>query len=481
MNGCGQTGTIRRWDMFELSLNGPDYGNPFMDVSLRAVYKIGNREVMADGFYDGDGIYKLRFMPDTLGKWNYVTISDCPKLDGLRGEINCIEPLKGNHGPIRVKNTFHFAYEDGAAYLPFGTTCYAWNHQGDKLKEETLKTLKTMPFNKMRMCVFPKHYDYNHNEPVFHAFEGNIELGWDFSRFNPDFFKHLEKRISDLLEMGIEADLIIFHPYDRWGYAAMDADTDDRYLRYLVARLAAFRNIWWSLANEYDLMETKTMSDWDRYFRIVQEYDHVGHLRSIHNCRGFYDHGKPWVTHSSIQHSEMQKVTEWRDLYKKPVVVDECCYEGNISHDWGNITAQEMVHRFWEGSLRGGYVGHEETYMHPQEILWWSKGGVLHGQSPERIGFLKRIMEEGPEVGFAPLDFRWDVACGGIVGEYYLMYFGIRQPSFRIFDLPLENKFKIEVIDTWNMTITSVEGEFSGKCKVDLTGKPYMALRIQKI
>ena len=30
------------------------------------------------------------------------------------------------------------------------------------------------------------------------------------------------------------------------------AAVDDRYLRYVVARLAAYRNVWWSLANEYD-------------------------------------------------------------------------------------------------------------------------------------------------------------------------------------------------------------------------------------
>ena len=37
----------------------------------------------------------------------------------------------------------------------------------------------------------------------------------------------------------IEADLILFHPYDRWGYATMPAEADDRYLRYVIARLCA--------------------------------------------------------------------------------------------------------------------------------------------------------------------------------------------------------------------------------------------------
>ena len=47
---------------------------------------------------------------------------------------------------------------------------------------------------------------------------------------------------------------------------------------------------------------------------------------------------------------------EWRQRYKKPVVLDEICYEGNIEHGWGNISGQELVRRFWEAACRGGYV-----------------------------------------------------------------------------------------------------------------------------
>ena len=53
----------------------------------------------------------------------------------------------------------------------------------------------------------------------------------------------------------------------------LDAATDDRYVRYVVARLAAFRNVWWSMANEWDLARSKTMADWDRYFRIAPTFE----------------------------------------------------------------------------------------------------------------------------------------------------------------------------------------------------------------
>jgi hypothetical protein len=154
--------------------------------------------------------------------------------------------------------------------------------------------------------------------------------------------------------------------------------------------------VWWSLANEYDFVESKGEADWDRLFRLVQACDPYAHPRSIHNCRAFYDYAKPWVTHDSIQHSDLARVTEWRQTYARPFVVDECCYEGNFDRAWGNITEQEMSHRFWEGTVRGGWVGHGETYLHPDDVLWWSKGGELHGESPARIRFLRTILEEAP-------------------------------------------------------------------------------------
>ncbi|MCX7658884.1 MAG: DUF5060 domain-containing protein, partial [Oscillospiraceae bacterium] len=127
-------------------------------------------------------------MPDTQGVWVFSTSSNCSELNNVEGEFICTEASDENHGPVRVNNTYHFAYEDGVPYYPIGTTCYVWNHQGDDLEEQTLKTLAEAPFNKMRMCVFPKHYDYNLNEPERYPFEGSIQNGWDFERFNPEFF-----------------------------------------------------------------------------------------------------------------------------------------------------------------------------------------------------------------------------------------------------------------------------------------------------
>ncbi len=472
--------TIEKYTVFEVVLKGPAAGNPFKDVQLSAEFSFMNRTVYCEGFYDGNGIYRIRFMPDEAGAWSYVTTSNIKELDLRKGSFTCTSASAGNHGPVKVRNTFDFGYSDGTPFYPVGTTCYAWVHQPDELVQQTLTTLAGTKFNKIRMTVMPKNYDvYINNEPPFYPFERTKELEWDFSRPDPVFFRNFEKRILELQKLGIEADVILFHPYDygKWNLDKMNQEQAVFYLRYLIARIAAFRNVWWSMANEYDVMN-RSDEEWERYFRIIQAFDPYSHLCSIHNGMAWYNHSKPWITHLSIQTAYLQDIQDWRKLYRKPVIIDECVYEGNIPNDWGNLTPEEMVNRFWISWCRGAYCTHGETYIHPQNILWWSKGGKLYGKSPDRIAFLYKIMTETPENGVYPFHNLWNKETYLIKkDEFYLFYYGNSQQAKARIHLPDKVGFRLEVIDAWNMTVTPVEGVYSGLTEIGLPGTPYVAVR----
>ena len=260
---------------------------------------------------------------------------------------------------------------------------------------------------------------------------------------------------------------------------------DDRYVRYLVRRLSALPNVWWSMANEYDLLFAKTLDDWERMAAIVTAEDPVGHLNSIHNCFGFYDYSKPWITHASVQRIDVYRTAEntdsWRREWGKPVVIDECAYEGDIDQGWGNITGEEMTRRFWEGAVRGGYVGHGETYLNDREELWWSKGGELVGTSPDRIGFLRRIIAESPTGVLDPQPGDWDTPWGGVEGRYLIAYFGFNRPSYRDLALDPATAWAVDVVDTWNMTVERVPGVRRGSFRVDLPARQYMAIRLTAV
>ncbi len=107
-------------------------------------------------------------------------------------------------------------------------------------------------------------------------------------------------------------------------------------------------------------------------------------------------------------------------------------------------------------------------------------------------------MEAGPADGVDPIDIWEDARVAGKPGEYYLLYFGKDKPSDWMFELPKPGlqagmAMHVDILDTWNMTITPVPDLFkmvpSGKyrfraendAKIKLPGLQYMALRIMRV
>ena len=389
---------VQRWDLFELQLDGPRDGNPFLDVQFSAEFRQQHRTVTVDGFYDGGGVYKVRFSPDAEGEWTYVTHSNRRELDGKTGAFLCVAPsrrkprpgLRAQHLPLRLRRRH--------AVLPVRHHLLRLDASGRRAGGADPRHAAHAPFNKMRMCVFPKWYAYNQDEPPVYPFPRSAQGENDYTRFDPEFFRHLETRIGQLQALGIEADLILFHPYDHWGYALMPPEADDRYLRYVVARLAAYRNVWWSVANEWDFVKGKTLADWDRYFRIVQESDPYRHLRSIHHNGVMYDHAKPWVTHASIQGDDSRGLPSG-DHLSQAGRLRRVQVRGQHSQALGQylragddapLLAGHDVRR-----LRRPRRDLSRPARHPVVV----QGRRAARREPARIAFLRGIVEAGPAEG----------------------------------------------------------------------------------
>ena len=476
---------IHQYDMFETHLSSHFDGNPF-DIDLEVEMQSPNGSVKRiHGFYDGEERFAFRFMPEQLGKHSYRTRCSLASLNDKQGFFHCIPARANKHGKVIVKDKYWFAYRDGSNYFEAGTTCYAWIHQNEDIQNRTLETLSRAYFNKIRMCIFPKWYEYNHTQPLHYPFVGNVTEGFDYDVLNVDFFKHLDECVMKLGELNIQADIILFHPYDhdKWKFNGMRFDQDKRYLRYVCARLSSHHNVWFSLANEYDLIRfgyKRNKHSWNKLLSIVNHFNVHDHLMSIHQLNKMFDHRNKMITHCSIQRTEMYLTAElgdsWRKQFGKPVVIDECVYEGNINAWWGGISALELVRRFWEATARGCYLGHGETLLNDSEFLWWSHGGQLYGQSAERIRFLKEIMEETPNIHFSSESGRYHLARGLADRDTQLIYLGNNQPSnFKVL-LAQGVKYQIQVIDTWTMQRTFLPDLYEQECWVQLPSRPYMAI-----
>lgn len=288
---------VPRWEIHEFSVKGKArVVNPFRDAALVGEFISPSKKTNAiDGFYDGDDTWRLRFAPDEEGEWSYLLRGEGVEVL-RRGRLRCIPRLRDRHGFIRIhpENPYAFAHADGTPFFPMGDTCYGLYDDSPitpELRAEYLKTRRTQRFNFVRMSV-------GHSES--RAATNSAWWAWggtssqpDLDRLNPVFFRGLDELFRDLRSRGMNVELILLNFYRR-PFTDTNAWTPARerlWLRYVVARYAAFDNIFlWTLANEYEThpdgkyrLDFPGDVDWAKATaRFVKENDPYRHLVTVH-------------------------------------------------------------------------------------------------------------------------------------------------------------------------------------------------------
>jgi len=491
---------VARWDVGEITLSSDlVHANPVHDVTLSAEFRSPSGKMFRpEGFFDGGHVWKIRIMPGEEGRWTFRTVSNDAELSGKSGSFTVSTPRDGDHGPVRVAGIYHFAHADGTPYFLLGTTQYGGLIGGAQERSRMLGRLQHTAFNKARFMLLGGNFFGGGDTPK--PFEAGSDGRMDLSRPNPAYFREVEKGLRGLQAQNVQADLILFIPYAEalgpGNISDMGPEADEAYLRYAVARLAAFGNVWWTIANEFDLF--KVQKDWNRLGELVSHADPYGHLLSIHHSvLGYYDNRQPWITHINIQDVTMQRLAKGpRDLgmlerdargIGKPVVVDEYGYEGNNGLTWGSFSGREIVDMHWSIAMTGGYGAHGESFFGSNEAT------DFVGESPPRLAFLKDVLSTAP---FQQLTPAGDVVsyAGSLFapsalarpGSYYLIYFpaprelpdwntGFFGPATPSKPLPLTQPYgdlkasravvtikvepgtyRVDLIDPWQMRITTI-------------------------
>ena len=105
------------WDIFEFSAQGPSRGNPFIDVDFRRRVQPGQPP--------GQGCRASTTATAPIGSASCLTrrasgnsprSPALPSSTGSSGTFSVTAARDGVHGPVRVRNQFHFAYADGTPY-----------------------------------------------------------------------------------------------------------------------------------------------------------------------------------------------------------------------------------------------------------------------------------------------------------------------------------------------------------------------------
>lgn len=448
---------VKRWDVFEVQLQGPAEGNPFLDHTLTGIFTGRNESVTVKGFYDGDGIYKIRFMPSFTGKYNFILQSSFIK-GSLSGTFFVKDNDEKNHGVARIRDTYDFMYEDGTACHPFSSTSYRWYLQSEETMQDTIDSLDKAGIKRLRFEAMTD--------------EESMFVNKDYDTYSISHLHKLEKAVQMLAEAGIEADLILF------GKATvvneMSSEQKVSYINMISDRFGAYHNVWWTLSRDPEVTDLHKAAD------ALAKRDVYRHLRSV---SGNFDSASNWASYCSIESSDLyspaERTNAIREWYHKPVIMDGIGMEGDQPYFEGALSGKELLRRCYETVIRGGYPSLSEAYG---DNLFRDKGGIFKGEAVKRLSFLTKLLYEvpGKKLNFVnnPDHIPEGFGSDG-TNKQYLFYFGYLQSHQYTFHLDDTAEYAVDVIDTWNMEIQSA-GIYQGEFAIELPDIPYLLIRLRK-
>jgi len=359
-----QTASVPRYSLFEVAItDAREYTNPFADVTLRATLSApSGRATAVEGFYDGHDAWRLRFMPDEVGRWRY----EARFSDGSPGRSGGFTCTRGSlHGPLRVcrANPLWFEHADGSPFLL--RACHLWSI--DALDETTLeKTLDFLTAQGFNAVVGP------HLVSPRLPWPGNGEGKPDFSKLNLETWQNLDRVLRMMGQRGMV--LIPFSVFGGTnGMPRIPTWKDqDLFLRYWVARWGGFWNATFQPTSEWE--EGYSEEEIQRIGGRLDELDGGRHLVSVHALRA----GSEQVQRASWYgyHTVQDKLTDWNameytwlvDLHRqgpKPILAHECLWEGNFYQERAGIEVDNLRRAAWVIALCGGQINYADEIVEP--------------------------------------------------------------------------------------------------------------------
>lgn len=270
--------TAEKWQRTELFYRLECAGNPFTDISLSSDFiSPTGRSVTLPGFYAGEGVWKVRFAPDEPGEWSWRVALPDGTVD--TGTLMCEDaPAKGvlrpdPDWPQRLR------FQSGEWFLPLGSgtelltppgitdadaldtaaPLQAWLDYLDLLNEHRINKLRVWlpPPQEPAPALSPWLTDPTYGVPVP-------------LQFNLAYWDRLDRITAAAAQRDIVVELVVFaEPLD----AEAEPAHLDLFVRYLLARTAAFWNVYYSILGSDQISEA-WLNRWVPVFRSLDPYSH---------------------------------------------------------------------------------------------------------------------------------------------------------------------------------------------------------------
>jgi hypothetical protein len=278
-----------------------EYENPFVDVALDAEFVSPSGVVhTVPGFYDGDGVWRVRFSPGEPGRWSY-RIAATPADPELASDGSVEVTPRTTRGFLRATpgEAWGFRYESGEPVLLVGDTVYnlfAETYLGNDVRPY-LRRRAGQGFNLLRMSLVvqpfcpPNAYTKWADRRIWPW--GGSEWCPQFDRFDLRYFRAVDETVRLVDEAGLGIEMIMEMPGTGSPFGRRDlftAEAEELWIRYLLARYDAYPSVYfWTLANEYEYLTNEYRHNpaadrWAlRVARLVKRLAPHGHPVTVHS------------------------------------------------------------------------------------------------------------------------------------------------------------------------------------------------------
>jgi hypothetical protein len=370
--------TARQFGVHEISLTGDgEVDNPFDTIAtVTFVPPSGQAEAkQVYMFYDGEDIWRARVYVTEIGDWTWTSESeDDTELDGQSGTFTAGESdLRGMLKRAEI-NPRQWVTEDGQWFINVSDTAYRLFNGDEALWQEYIRDDAEMGVTSVRAGGLGGWAWGQDAESSLYAWDGD-----NLTKYNLDKFQVTDTRLQWMLDEypDIYIQMILFGQInwqtDEAGIAwnEVPQDVRENTMRYMVARWAAFPQIFWLGVN--DLSCSEDFPNNHRFAREVGRYvashDPWNHLMSISptlNMEFCYlgEEDADWVSYIHLQGLHelgAERIAQYQS-YPLSVFLGEDQYEQN--HPTRYPRNPDYFYRwlFWSWLLAGGSANYGGRY-----------------------------------------------------------------------------------------------------------------------
>ena len=333
-----------------------------------------------EAFYDGGNVWRARVYVSETGRWTWS--SRCAadaKLDGKQGTFEAVKTsLRGRLLP-HPRNPSQWITENGKWFLNLNDTAYLLFLDRDGLGQEVsfadfqhyVRDVSVMGLTSIRSMMACA---YNSPQTVF--FESNRVESLDLERF-----QRTDSRLQWMLDHypDVYVQLIVLPLPQGWGkddqgWHALPVEARQRLLRHVVARFAAFPQIFWLVTNDahYGPEFPNNNAQAHEVGQFLLAHDPWNHPRSTgaHRGREFPFPEEPWATYLHLERSYDLNADglEPHRRWNKPVFNGEDRYESDHAESYDPFDMRYFQRRlFWSWLLAGGSANYGGRFcvVHP--------------------------------------------------------------------------------------------------------------------